>query len=183
MVSFSQYITEIQDHTHQHFSFPNFKETGLFVVSLDHVGGIWWDTNTYQKSYFYESMKLWKYLSTCLMNQLLTSTKKIAVQMQLWLEKWLSKNNNIFSQQFYYLNEFAIGWVLQQSYHLFTALYSLVRQHQHRRERQGAVTIITSHFNKEVATIPQYVFELGNMKVRRILLSVTIFSATSHRNT
>lgn len=40
LISFSQYITKIQDHRHGPFSFPNCKETGFFVVSLDHIGGI-----------------------------------------------------------------------------------------------------------------------------------------------
>ena len=40
MISFSQYITEIKYHRQGPFSFPNFKETGLSVVSLDPVGGI-----------------------------------------------------------------------------------------------------------------------------------------------
>lgn len=60
--------------------------------------------------------------------------KKVAVRTPLWLEKLLSQNNS-FSHEFYSQNEFTINWVLQQDYNLFTTLYSLALQHQHRRER------------------------------------------------
>lgn len=147
MISFSQYITEIQGHRHGPFSFPNFKETGLFVVSLDYVGGSWLDKHLPQVIFLwvYEAMKVFlNLLNETTVNQ----QKKTAVTIQLCLEKWLSKNNSISSQQFYSLNEFTTRWVLQQNYNLFTPLYSLVLQHQHRRERRGAVTIITSPFNE-----------------------------------
>lgn len=113
MISFYQHRTKVQDHRHWPCSFPNFKEIRLFVVSLDHIGGIWLDTNTHHKSHFYESKQLWKYFSTCLMKQLLNQ-QKIAVMIQLWLKKWLSENN-IFSQQFYSLNELTVCWVLQKT--------------------------------------------------------------------
>lgn len=43
--------------------------------------------------------------------------KKIAVKTQLRLEKWVSKNNNISSQQFHPLNKLTIYWVFQQNYY------------------------------------------------------------------
>lgn len=80
MISFYQHITKIQDHRHCPCSFPNFKETRLSVVSLDHIGGIWLDTNTYHKSHLYESKQLRKYFSICLMKQLLNQ-QKIAIMI------------------------------------------------------------------------------------------------------
>lgn len=127
-------------------------QTWTFFSKFEELDFLWFPLTTWWNLIQHKQLPqiafLWVHETMKVFLSLLNETtinkqQKIAGMTPLWLEKLLSQNNS-FSHEFYSQNEFTIEFCskIKVWYNLFTTLYSLALQHQHRRERPWAQLLL-----------------------------------------